>query len=484
MLMFHRMIVATLALALAAFGTADFARAQSNTPWLGEYFNNIYLIGTPAATRDVAAISFDWGASEPVPGVNADNFSVRWTKNEVFSNATYRFYAQADDEINVVVDGRTIISTFDQNRAGQLVSADITLSAGLHQIQVNYRELSGNASAFVSWANVANNPQPPAFSTAQQEADLASAATEPVDVGLWTAQYYGNNSLAGLPTAILGETAIDFDWGDGAPVPSLPTDDFSARWTTLATLEGGIYRFTARADDSVRVLVDAQPVIDNWEGAVARTTTVDVELTPGDHNIMVDYREFGGDAFVTVEVARVNPEAALATPIPTPAALVPTNTGATGTVDAFRLNVRAAPTTDGRVVAKIERGETYPIVGRNADRSWWQLDVNGAQGWVFAPFIIDANTGAVPVTSQSSQVANVPGTGYFATALNNVNLRSRPTTAGAVLGQFPRGAQAEVTGRNVNGSWVQINYNGTLAWVSSEFISVPVPTTDIPLASE
>jgi len=482
--MSHRSILAALALVLASIGAAIPARAQATQTWLGEYYNNIYLIGTPAATRNVASVSFDWGNGEPAPGVNADNFSVRWTKVEPFGNGTYRFYAQADDEINVVVDGQTILSTFDQNRAGDLVSADVTLAAGLHQVQVNYRDFSGDASAYVTWANLATNPQPPAFTTAQQEADQAAAATQPVDIGLWTAQYYGNNSLSGLPTAILGEQEIDFDWGDDSPVPSVPDDDFSARWTALPTLEGGTYRFTARADDSVRVSVDAQTVIDNWEGAVARTTTEDIELSPGAHNITVEYREFSGDAFVTVDVARVDPDAALATPVPTPAALVPTNTGATGTVDTFRLNVRSAPSTEGRIVAQIERGETYPIIGRNADRSWWQVDVDGTQGWAFARFIVDSNTGAVPVTSQSSQAADVPGTGYFATALNNVTLRSRPTTAGAVLGQFPRGAQAEVTGRNFNGSWVQINFNGTIAWVSNGFVSVPVPTTDIPLAAD
>ncbi|MEM6283721.1 MAG: SH3 domain-containing protein, partial [Chloroflexota bacterium] len=162
----------------------------------------------------------------------------------------------------------------------------------------------------------------------------------------------------------------------------------------------------------------------------------------------------------------------------------PVNVDARGTVDAFRLNVRAAPVTSAAVVTKIERDETYPIIGRNADDSWWQVDVNGTVGWVFADFLIATNTVGVPVTSTSgAPAAPATTTGLTLTASGTVNLRSIPGRSGAVLGLMPFGASAEIVGRNSTGTWVQVNYNGTVAWVSRGFVNLPVPVEDLPVTN-
>src|SRR3989344_1460838 len=44
----------------------------------GEYFNGKNF-DTSVLTRTDPQISFDWGVGSPAPGVNVDNFSVRWT---------------------------------------------------------------------------------------------------------------------------------------------------------------------------------------------------------------------------------------------------------------------------------------------------------------------------------------------------------------------------------------------------------------------
>jgi uncharacterized protein YraI len=480
----HRFFALTVILiALGVLTWAMPVQAQTAV-WTGEYYNNGFLAGTPAVTQTSGAVSFDWGDSAPLAGVNADNFSVRWTTRVNLPSGRYRFFVQADDAVSVQVNFQTIIDTFGGGQVGQVVSNDVQLPNGVHQIQVNYREATGNAFVFVSFANAANNPTAPNFSPAQQPVTTA------VEVTGWTAQYYGNNALSGLPTAILSETDIDFDWGDGSPFPSVPVDNFSARWTTTTTLDAGTYRFTTRSDDGMRVFVNGQTLIDRWDGPIEEIVSNDIELTAGQHNIAVEYHEDVGNAYVTLDVSRVTLNTVDAV-VPTPSTVnpvvqpgVPTNTGALGTVAAPRLNVRNAPTTDSRILVKIEEGQTYPIVGRNADSSWWQIDVNGTVGWVFAPFIIDQNIGLVPVTSSASQSANIPGTGFFVTATATVNLRSGPTRSSAILGQLPRGARAEITGRNTTGSWIQVNYNGTLSWVSSAFVVSDVATSDIPLATE
>jgi N-acetylmuramoyl-L-alanine amidase len=64
-----------------------------------------------------------------------------------------------------------------------------------------------------------------------------------------------------------------------------------------------------------------------------------------------------------------------------------------------RLNVRSGPGLTNNILTVIGYGETYPIVGRNADGSWWQLNVNGVTGWVSGALIAVNNEQAVPITT-------------------------------------------------------------------------------------
>jgi uncharacterized protein YraI len=53
-----------------------------------------------------------------------------------------------------------------------------------------------------------------------------------------------------------------------------------------------------------------------------------------------------------------------------------------------------------------------------------------------------------------------------------VNLRSLPTTQAAILGQIPRNTVVSVVGRKADNTWWQVNYTGTIGWVSSRFVSL------------
>ena len=253
----------------------------------------------------------------------------------------------------------------------------------------------------------------------------------------------------------------------------------------MTPLDGGRYRITARVDDGIRVFVDGERVLDRWDGPVGETFTVERVLDEGEHTFVVEYREARGQAYIEFELARLSETQATPGPVATqPGTGSPITTNATGTVDAYRLNVRAAPTTNADIVVKVEDGETYPIVGRNADDSWWQISVDGAVGWVFGDFIVPVNTSNVPVTSQSTSSQQVTTTNLDLTATATVRLRSRPSRRGAVLGLLPFGAQADIVGRNTSGTWVQVSYNGNVGWVSADFVNLPVEIGALPLGVE
>ena len=61
-------------------------------------------------------------------------------------------------------------------------------------------------------------------------------------------------------------------------------------------------------------------------------------------------------------------------------------------------------------------------------------------------------------------------TGTVRVSWGNLNIRNRPTTASAVIGQAPNGATLQVLG-SWDG-WYVVNYNGIVGYASDQYISV------------
>jgi hypothetical protein len=113
----------------------------------------------------------------------------------------------------------------------------------------------------------------------------------------WRVEYFANRWLAERPLVITQTAEVDFDWGTGAPDSALPTDGFSARFQRYLPLTAGIYLFTVQADDGVRLWVDGQLLVDQWDGpAGMRSATL--FLAAGDHMVQLEYNDIGGAAAV------------------------------------------------------------------------------------------------------------------------------------------------------------------------------------------
>jgi arylsulfatase A-like enzyme len=113
-------------------------------------------------------------------------------------------------------------------------------------------------------------------------------------VGQYQAQYYNTMTVTGTPVLTRCEGAIDHAWGNGGPGGGVNTDGFSARWVGTHTFAGGTYTFTARTDDGIRVWVDGTLLIDAWKNQPATTYTASRTLSPGDHEVKVEYFENTG----------------------------------------------------------------------------------------------------------------------------------------------------------------------------------------------
>ncbi len=117
--------------------------------WRGAYYDNRTLSGAPAFVRDDPDIDFDWGKGSP-DDVGPDNFSVRWTDRRGFGSATYRFFAEHDDGVRVWVGDQLVIDEWYET--GPVTHrGDVELTAGFHEVRVEYFEATGEASIRVWW---------------------------------------------------------------------------------------------------------------------------------------------------------------------------------------------------------------------------------------------------------------------------------------------------------------------------------------------
>jgi glucose/arabinose dehydrogenase/PKD repeat protein len=117
----------------------------------------------------------------------------------------------------------------------------------------------------------------------------------------FTGEYYNNTAFSGDPVLTRHDPNVNFAWGGDPPDPALPANDFAVRWTKTQWFGAGRYKFTALADDGMRLYIDGKRVINQWEGPANTEFSHVAELGEGNHTIRLEYLEYGGDAGVALE---------------------------------------------------------------------------------------------------------------------------------------------------------------------------------------
>jgi hypothetical protein len=254
--------------------------AQSVTSTCGggqffaEYFPNATLTPPAARTQCEASINYDWGVGGPA-GVPPDNFSARWTGRFTFAGGNVTFTARADDGVRVFLDGTLIIDGW-KDQPATTYTATRNVTAGEHEVKVEYYEKLEDAVIQVGWTGAAGGGCQP---------------------GMFLAEYFSNTTLTAPATRTACEGPPNYTWGTGGPA-GLPVDNFSARWTGSPTFNAGTYTFTVRGDDGVRLFLDGTLIIDGWKDQPATTYTATRTLTAGAHEVRIEYYERGGDAVI------------------------------------------------------------------------------------------------------------------------------------------------------------------------------------------
>lgn len=279
----------------------------------GYYFNNTSLTEPSVATRLDGPINFSWGSGAPGPtGVNADAFSVRWSGYvRATTSGVYRFQTTSDDGVRLYVNGNLVINRWNDHSSTTDTSADISLVAGqAYTLVLEYYENAGDAVIQLRWllpgasAYVAIPQGPSSLGAGLYECIPAakppvSSCSTSLTAGI-TGDYFNNQTLTAPVTSTRLDGPINFDWSTGAPGPTgVGANNFSIRWNGYVRVsQSGLYRFQTNSDDGVRLTVNGDLLIDQWnDHSVTTHTSTAVNLTAGNaYPIKMEYYENSGYA--------------------------------------------------------------------------------------------------------------------------------------------------------------------------------------------
>ncbi len=129
----------------------DTAPACPEGQFQAEYFNNRTLTGPPVLVRcEAEPVNYYWPTAGPAPGVNADNFSVRWKGLFHIPEGPRVLSARADDGVRVFVDGVLFIDGW-KDQTPTTYRGNQPLTAGTHLIVMEYYDARGGAVAKLWW---------------------------------------------------------------------------------------------------------------------------------------------------------------------------------------------------------------------------------------------------------------------------------------------------------------------------------------------
>jgi beta-glucosidase len=122
-------------------------------------------------------------------------------------------------------------------------------------------------------------------------------------------EYFANRDFSGTPFTTRIDRRIRFEWGESAPMPGMPIDDFSIRWTGKIRVESdGEYQFFVQGDDGFRLFVNGQKIIDEWRDQAATLKDAKLSLKAGTiADIKLEYYEHAGNAELSFGWSKVVP---------------------------------------------------------------------------------------------------------------------------------------------------------------------------------
>ncbi len=253
---------------------------QTIGTFVGTYFPNRDLSGAGVPAADTTTLNYAWGNISPAAGIPNTNWSGRWIGAvNVDQTGNYLFTAMVDDRIRLYVDD--MVTPVMDEWYDQMASHDavVPLSSGYHILKIEYMQAGGGAELHLSWQKTSQG----------------------TDGALNVYGYYYNGmalqggAIGSRQDGSYGQLNLNF--GTSSPLSGLGNTNYSALYyTAFHNAVPETYTFTLGSDDGSTLIIDGQPLIDNWSDHRYGFKSADIMLPPGDHTIYVRYYQNGGGA--------------------------------------------------------------------------------------------------------------------------------------------------------------------------------------------
>jgi len=225
------------------------------------------------------------------------DFTARWKGGIIITEAgSYTFSISSDDGSRLYIDGLEVVSN-DHEGSVQSKSGTISLVAGLHSLVLIYYQNLGEAAMTLEYSGPDSGG-----ATVVVPQDVLRTEARGANVHIFylsaTPDYCVLPDFSGLVPDL---TRVDSNLVYGSTSNTWPglaqKDHYLGRWISgVKILEPGNYTFYLRSDDGSMLFVDGLPAVMNEGCHGFDTATGIVELTTGEHLLVIHYFEATGGA--------------------------------------------------------------------------------------------------------------------------------------------------------------------------------------------
>lgn len=246
-------------------------------------------------------LQFDKVIAEITAAVKEGEISV--IKDGIYVKSSDKFYFYPLEKISAMTfdEKMEIITNMNLNsEKSYIVFEDLYLLWG------DYKNIEGlkngkNVTEIITVNTIVYNGADKIYSHAD--------GSDVTEIGSGFKGYYFNGiNFEGIPIEKIGEE-IEFNWENGSPDETIPTDGFSAVWVgELLIPESGDYKFYITGDDGVRLYLNDEIIADGWKDqAPTRYESNKIALVKGEKcKIRMEYYERGGGASVSLGWVKPN----------------------------------------------------------------------------------------------------------------------------------------------------------------------------------
>lgn len=206
--------------------------------FVGENFEEFF------GTRVDRGIDFDWGFDSALPGLQSENFAVRWTGKLVPpATDTYQFRVDSDDGTRLWLDGQLIIDRWEASDFFAF-SDSIQLNAGQeYDIRLEYFDRFGRARVSLAWASSTGIDLVPSSALLPAETGGGCSLATAIDLGPRNTM----TSVASNACVMVSQYPSWWTWTNGLVTLQSGTGTFPvpASWTDACTSASGSFTFAA-----------------------------------------------------------------------------------------------------------------------------------------------------------------------------------------------------------------------------------------------